>query len=75
MSGPQRLVLLGRCSNGAQRGGGKVAHLVEVGKARALCQATYGRMSAGWTAASGSEKDCQKCLRIQAARSLEGAPF
>lgn len=63
--------LVGRCADGAQRGGGTRTHLVPMGTAfgRALCGAKPGRLSSGWSAVDGPETPtCPRCL-AKAARS------
>lgn len=64
------LRLLGRCTDGAERGAGRHWHAVEGGVA--LCGARYGRWSAGWTEYQGERVTCPKCLRKMAARYHQG---
>ena len=57
--------LTGRCSNGSERDGGTKIHLIESfdnGVAiKALCGATYGRLSAGWSVNDGPAT-CGRCI-------------
>jgi hypothetical protein len=67
---PRRLT--GRCSNGAERDGGRLYHAVpDAGYpnfARALCGAKPGRLSSGWDDDSeGAEVTCKRCVRKLAA--------
>jgi hypothetical protein len=58
--------MLGLCANGAQRGGGKAAHLVPEGSSKAVCGARPGRTSAGWSDPLEYKelaRVCPKCLR------------
>ena len=61
------LRLAGRCLNGAERDGGRRYHAVERldnGHAnKAVCGATYGRTSAGWSAHPGETVSCPRCRR------------
>lgn len=66
--------LSGRCSNGAQRDGGKVVHLVEMDKygdahewAPALCGAKPGKRSGSGFYSVKSEANCERCRRRHAA--------
>lgn len=58
--------MLGRCTNGAERDGGKVLHLVvddkETSWAPALCGAKPGMKGNGWGQIHrGSDVTCQRC--------------
>jgi len=54
--------LAGRCVDGFERDGGTRIHMLIDG--RALCGATYGRRSAGWsTHPRYVEVTCPRCLR------------
>lgn len=73
-------VLAGRCANGSERGRGRVIHAVAVGQAgdsardaaAAVCGATYGPRSAGWSDANaGAALTCVKCLRLTAAPAVK----
>lgn len=79
MSGPTRIAqLAGRCTSGAERGHGRLWHAVENGTAygmeRAMCGATPGRHSAGWSNTEGQIVTCQGChsrlMRISMGLSL-----
>lgn len=67
--------LAGRCSNGGELDGGRRVHLVEAfehGHAeRALCGATYGRLSAGWAPSSGPAS-CGRCVDRWVKRHARG---
>jgi hypothetical protein len=55
--------LLGRCANGAERDKGKLVHAVP-DSGVALCGATYGSRSAGWSREEdGQMVTCPRCLR------------
>lgn len=54
--------LLGRCADGAERDGGRLRHAVR--GYRALCRATHGRQSAGWSAhQANAYVTCPRCLK------------
>ncbi len=57
------LSLAGRCSNGAERGSGVLAHAVEMDSYIAVCGATFGRRSAGWSETGPTDVTCSKCLK------------
>lgn len=68
-------VLAGRCADGNERGRGRLVHAIEadvagdrvrIASAAALCGATYGRRSAGWSEAAYNEGlayTCARCAR------------
>jgi hypothetical protein len=61
------LRLAGRCVDGFERGAGKYFHAVPKGQIKALCGATYGRRSAGWSSHVGEQVTCPGCFqRLQA---------
>lgn len=62
--------LSGRCANGCERDSGQRSHAVPTTSARALCGATYGRTSAGWSDYDGTEITCPRCVTI--VRRAEG---
>jgi hypothetical protein len=56
----------GCCSGGAERGGGRLAHVIKRGSplhgwSRALCGTRPGRLSAGWGEPLGRERICSRC--------------
>jgi len=55
--------LLGRCANGAERDKGHLIHIVPEESAGALCGASYGRRSAGWSEVSMDPANCPRCLK------------
>lgn len=57
--------LAGRCANGAERDGGTIWHAVPRTRtsSTALCGATYGRRSAGWSTTIGAAVTCPRCIR------------
>jgi hypothetical protein len=63
--------LAGRCSDGWERGQGTKVHALEnplqpnqwTIYGDALCKATPGRKSVGWTPMGDSNVTCPKCLR------------
>ncbi len=67
-------VLVGRCSNGYERGKGRVVHSVTCDErapqhgiesyAKALCGVTHGARSAGWSARPDLDVTCPKCMRL-----------
>ncbi len=62
--------LAGRCANGFQRDSGVRWHAVRLDEYKAICGATYGRRSAGWSpyAKIGQEVTCPKCKKKLEAR-------
>lgn len=71
-----RAVLSGRCTSAAERGSGRVYHLVRADVAdqiarqgfslcgKALCGAQPGRLSAvGWTKPLGNLRQCPRCAK------------
>lgn len=66
----------GRCANGNERDGGAVRHAVERGAdlKAALCGATPGRRSAGWSihTLSLDKVSCPRCLRRMASMDKGG---
>lgn len=59
------LQLAGRCANGFEGGHGMKWHAVAKGEYKAICGATYGRRSAGWSSYEkvGQEVTCPKCQK------------
>ena len=55
--------LTGRCSNGYERDAGSRNHAVPTGSHVAVCGATYGRRSAGWSEYEEEEITCPRCLK------------
>lgn len=57
--------LAGRCANGFEGGHGVKWHAVRKGEYKAVCGATYGRRSAGWSSwqVIGQEVTCPKCQK------------
>ena len=55
--------LAGRCASGAEGGRGRLFHAVPRYSGTALCGATYGRRSAGWSQWPGDAVTCPRCLR------------
>jgi hypothetical protein len=55
--------LSGRCANGGELDGGTRYHAVPDGSYKALCGATYGRSSAGWSSNEGTAVTCPRCLK------------
>jgi hypothetical protein len=55
--------LTGRCANGYQRDRGTRIHALPIGSQIAICGATYGRRSAGWSEWNEQEVTCPKCVR------------
>lgn len=55
--------LTGRCANGAERDRGRRAHALPHGSYYALCGATYGKRSAGWSTYDEPEVNCPRCLK------------
>ena len=53
--------LSGRCSDGAERDGGTVYHVVMADSDRAVCGAKPGRRSAGWSPYHGADVTCDVC--------------
>ena len=64
--------LTGCCANGAQRDAGRLFHAVPGNSAfgKALCGATPGRRSSGWSESEGKAPTCDRCRS-----SLEWAPM
>lgn len=62
--------LLGRCSDGAERGRGIKTHAVVGGAWDALCGVSPGRMSAGWSYEDVKELTCPRCLKRVIDRDL-----
>jgi len=60
------LTLAGRCRNGAERDSGRIYHAVPGSHWKAVCGATYGRTSVGWSPHVGREVTCPKCLKRMA---------
>ncbi len=71
-----RAVLSGRCADGAERGAGRLYHLVRKDiverierdgyslGGKALCGAEPGRRSGvGWTKAMGNLRECARCAK------------
>jgi hypothetical protein len=56
------LRLTGRCANGGERDGGLHFHAVIGDDWEALCGASPGRRSAGWSSYPGTEVTCPRCL-------------
>jgi hypothetical protein len=54
--------LAGRCSNGYGRDSGRLAHAVPSDSHIALCGASYGRRSAGWSEWDDEKITCSRCL-------------
>ncbi len=68
------LSLAGRCSNGFERDHGRIQHAVPPASNRALCGATYGRTSAGWSSTEGERVTCGRCItKIEKAQGHEHA--
>lgn len=61
-TGLRPMRLMGRCSNGCQRGAGTVVHIASGQTGPALCGQREGRTSAGWADAVG-EISCSRCAR------------
>ena len=57
--------LAGRCANGSQGGHGVKWHAIMHDESNAICGATYGRRSAGWSSyeKAGQEVTCPKCIK------------
>jgi len=54
--------LAGAARSGSDRSG-NVYHAVVVGQDVALCGATYGKHSAGWSEYHGAAVTCPRCIR------------
>ena len=54
--------LTGRCANGYGRDAGSRSHAVPDGSLTAMCGATYGKRSAGWSENEEDKVTCPKCL-------------
>lgn len=61
----QILRLAGRCSDGAERDGGTLFHVVPEGSWKALCGAQPGRRSVGWSAYVRATPSCIRCVSKQ----------
>ena len=63
--GYQVRILAGRCANGAELGSGTQWHAVKPGEHKAICGATPGRRSVGWSSwrKIGQEVTCPKCRK------------
>lgn len=59
----QALRLAGRCANVSERDGGARYHAVPPHSIKALCGATYGRRSAGWSEYPGDKVTCPRCQK------------
>jgi len=57
---PRRLA--GGCRTGSDTGG-RLWHALPAGSDVAVCGATYGRRSAGWSEYRGRVITCRRCLR------------
>jgi len=55
--------LTGRCANGYGRDAGSRSHAVPDGSLVAVCGATYGKRSAGWSEDEEYIVTCPKCLK------------
>ena len=64
--------LTGRCANGFESDRGRRAHALPEGWGRALCGATYGRRSAGWSAYDEAAVTCPRCLKRLVAAIARG---
>lgn len=64
------LMLAGRCANGAERDHGSLWHAVRDGEA--ICGATPGRRSVGWSSYTqiGQDATCPKCIKRLARLSV-----
>ena len=56
--------LAGRCANGAERDHGARWHAIDTISGRALCSASPGRRSAGWSMYRGEEVTCPRCAKV-----------
>jgi len=63
--GYEVLMLAGRCANGSELDSGTRWHAVPKGKYTAVCGATYGRRSAGWSSYIKLHQPvtCPRCLK------------
>ncbi len=69
MTAYEILRLAGRCANGAERDGGRIYHAVPRMRSTAMCGATFGSRSAGWSSQVGREVTCGRCVKKVAALS------
>ncbi|WP_369913924.1 hypothetical protein AB8810_12920 [Xanthomonas sp. NCPPB 3005] len=67
--------LAGRCANGMERGQGARIHAIPASQIRseyneahgsAMCGATPGRRSVGWTLRAGEAVTCPRCMKALA---------
>jgi hypothetical protein len=56
--------MAGRCANGAERDHGARWHAINAYTGKALCGATPGRRSAGWSMYRGESVTCPRCLAV-----------
>lgn len=63
--GYQVMILAGRAANGSQRDSGTRWHALREGEYKAICGATYGRRSAGWSSFIKLHQPvtCPSCLK------------
>jgi len=63
--GYQVQMLAGRCANGSERDSGTRWHALREGEYKAICGATYGRRSAGWSSYIQLHQPvtCPRCLK------------
>lgn len=67
--------LAGRCANGYGRDVGKRNHAVPIDSLNAICGATYGKRSAGWSEWDEKEITCPRCLdKMGVAKCKEPKP-